>query len=182
VTQFEYISVAIALVYSLVVTRLIGGFVYSGSPERGSLITALWTLTLLVGVVSAWWIFWRFRGIDWTAFRFLWVLGSPGLLYLRAAVLLTDSPSHVSSWDSHFFTIRRRFFAIGIVQAAHTALAPWVYGLIPWLSPAPAHFWAVSLAGVSLLGLLVASRPVQGGLAGVSLAVNLVGLLITPPV
>jgi len=180
VSQFEYVSIAIALVFSLLVARLIGGLPHLSAKDRDSWIVLAWTLATILGAVASWWIFWRFREVAWTPVRFVWLLATPGLLYLQASVLLTDNPSQVPSWETHFFAVRRRFFGIMMVVAFHGTLMPWVFGLFAWGAAATAHPATLTMLVVSIVGLVASSRAVQLALALAVLTLNLLALFFTP--
>ena len=83
-----------------------------------------WTLALILVLVSNWWLSWRFQAVDWTAIRFLWILSVPSLIYLRAALLITDNPGSIASWSDHFFEVRRRFFGMGIAMTVVGIFVP----------------------------------------------------------
>jgi hypothetical protein len=43
---------------------------------------------------------------------FAWLLAMPFLYYVESAVLVSDSPGQISSWEDHFFAARKKFFGI----------------------------------------------------------------------
>ena len=139
-SQFEYVSIATALVYSFAVARLLAGLPHTSAKSSGVWVALLWNVSMTLGALMAWWIFWRFNDVAWTPLRFVWIVSAPGFVYLRAATLLTDNPSQISDWDQHFMTVRRRFFGIGIPQAFHTGLTPWVLGSFAWFAPRPSSY------------------------------------------
>jgi hypothetical protein len=123
-THFEYVSVAVALVFSFAVARLLAGFQHTGSSDRGASVVLIWNVGMVISALVLWWILWRFREVEWTAPGFAWVVGTPALIYLRATVLLTDNPSLVASWESHYMAVRKHYFGLGIAQAFHGAMLP----------------------------------------------------------
>ena len=137
-SQFEYISVAVALVFALVVGRILEGLTSTLSHQRRYPVHSVWVAQILLVCVGQWWILWRTASVDWTAFRFLWVLATPAIQYARVAVLLGE-PHSVRSYREHFYSVRRVFFGIGVASGVYTVLSPWVLGAVPWLTGAPIH-------------------------------------------
>ena len=152
-SHFEYVSVAIALLSALVAGRLLSGFSAALDQRRMYWVHVGWIVVLLLVCVAQWWAFWRMRDVSWTPIRFLYVLSIPGLLFVQAAVLVGEDPGRVNSFREHFFKSRIRFFSVALVTAVNTAFVPWVFGLVPWLDLAPAHWAAASLAALSVAGL-----------------------------
>ena len=179
-SQFEYVMVAVALVMSLAIARLLGGLPHTLSKNRGSLVALLWNVVGILGGMTLWWILWRFSDVSWTPLRFVWIVAMPSLQYLKAAVLLTDNPGEVLSWENHYFEVRRRFFWIGVAVAIHSALLPWVLGAVPWLTPAPVHASSLLNLSISLVGLISTSRPVHIGLASLLLLQTMFFLFFVP--
>jgi hypothetical protein len=135
---------------------------------------------MILSGLTLWWILWRFCDVSWTPPRFVWIVATPSLQYLWAAVLLTDNPSEVTSWESRYFSVRLRFFWLLIAMAIHSALLPWVLGAVPWLTPAPAHAGALLNLSISLVGLISTSRSVHMGLALVLLLQTMFFLFFAP--
>ncbi len=179
-TQFEYVAVAIALLYSLAMARLVSGLPHTTLRLTGDRIVLAWTLALILQVLLQWWIFWRFREVTWTPLRFAWILGSPAILYMQSSLLLTESPREVPSWEAHFEAVRRRVFALALVVALHTALMPWILGSYPWFTFAPAHAFALITACGASAALASASQRLHLGLACAFLVLLVVGLFLTP--
>ncbi|MGI9627566.1 MAG: hypothetical protein ACR2QM_12070 [Longimicrobiales bacterium] len=179
-SQFEYVSVASALVYSFAIARLLGGLPHTSTRSSGGAVVFIWNLTLILWALSAWWIFWRFNQLPWSALSFLWAVGTPSLTYLMAAILLTDEPSRVASWQDHFFCIRRRFFGVLLVGGVHTSLMPWVFGAYPWFAPAPAHIAGSFTLAVAALGLSSTSARLHVFIAGLMFLVMALGVFLVP--
>ena len=96
-SQFEYVSVAIALIYALAVGRVLAGLTPALAPTRRYPVHAAWLIQTLLVCVTQWWGLWRTSEVEWTAFKFLWILGMPSLAYVRAAILL-GTPESVPSY------------------------------------------------------------------------------------
>ena len=153
-SHFEYVSVAIALIFALLVGRLLAGLSPSLESGRRYPVHATWVVVLLLASVMQWWVIWRTNQVTWTPIRFLWALAIPGIVFLRAGVLLTGRPDEVPSFRDHFFAHRLQFFALGVVGGAQAGLSPWVLGVVPWLEFAPVHPNASVLTLLSIAGLI----------------------------
>ena len=166
-SQFEYVSVAVALIYALVVGRLLTGLAVGLERGRRYPIHAAWVGALLLVCVAQWWTIWRTRDIEWSALRFLWILIPPSLMYVRAIVLVGLEPLRIESYRDRFFERRAAFFALLFCDVLALGLGPWVLGIVPWLSVAPVHPGAAGLAVLSIAGLVFSSPAVHAGIVGV---------------
>ncbi len=179
-SHFEYVSVAAALIFALVIGRLVGGIPAAMKQERFYWVQAVWILVMLLVSVFQWWGAWRMRGIDWTPVRFLWLLLMPGILLIRSIILVGVNPDAITSFRQHFFRIRIPFFALGLASGAHLIVAPWISGTIPWLVLAPAHRQAAVVSVVSIIGLAFRHERVQQVLVVASLISVATGFVILP--
>lgn len=104
-TLFEYISVAVSIVLSFGVVRLLDGLRAAALPGRRYWPHFAWILTKLLNHALYWWGLW-FAGdaASWNFAAFLWVLLFPGMLYLQSTALVTTSPGDVPSWRAHSFS------------------------------------------------------------------------------
>lgn len=177
-SHFEYVSVAVALIYALAVGRLLSGLSFSLTAKRQYWVHTVWVFTLLLISVISWWAIWGLNGVTWTPGRFLWILCIPSLIYLRANILLGRPGDEPDSYYEYFYAQRRLFFSVGIVVAVWIALTPWVQGLSPWFELERIHFQAVMLASVSLLGLWLRHPTVHAVLAVLTLVSSISFFLI----
>jgi hypothetical protein len=147
VSHFEYVSVAIALIYALAVGRLLSGLSLSITESRRYWVHTTWIVVLLLVSVMSWWFMWRGNEVTWTPIRFLWALSMPALIYVRAAVLLGNPADAPASFYDHFYEKRPLFFTLALVSAGFLAVVPWIFGIVPWFTLAPAHATAVPVHG-----------------------------------
>jgi hypothetical protein len=88
---FSYLSVLISIVLALGVTRVLAGvgeMLQARSHRCIYWVHAVWIVNLLLYLVIAWWIFYRWRNQQpWTFFLFVFVLISPTILYLASLLL-----------------------------------------------------------------------------------------------
>jgi hypothetical protein len=175
-SQFEYVSVAVALIYALAVGRVLAGITPALAPTRRYSVHAAWLIQILLVCVAQWWGLWRTSTVEWTAFKFLWILAMPSLAYVRAAILL-GTPESVPSFREHFFRVRHMYFAIGLATPVHSGLTPWVLGQVPWLTFLPGfHLGMLAIAGYCVVGLSSKSETVHRAVAGIALLLSLVVL------
>ena len=177
-SQFEYVSVAIALVYSFAVARIIAALPSVFSSERRDWIHALWSVVLLGAAAFTWWSIWNFRQVEWNALRFVWALSVPALIHVRAGILVSEEPRAVASWRDHFESIRVPFFSVGIAIMANLALLPWVTGSVPWFEPHGGAAGALLLSTLYALGIAFRQRAVQATIVVLNF-VMMLGLLAT---
>ena len=169
VSQFEYVSVALALLYSFTVARLLTALPSVVAPGRRYWIHAAWVAAIILATLVTWWTVWALREVSWTALRFVWILSVPALIHLRAGLLVSEAPAAIESWHDHYFQKRIAFFGVGAVQGLNALLIPWVMGTVPWFSAAAAHFPAASLLLISALGLSMKHPLVHGTLVTANL-------------
>jgi hypothetical protein len=175
-SQFEYVSVAIALIYALAVGRVLAGITPALAPTRRYPVHAAWLVLTLLACVAQWWGLWRTSTVEWTALGFLWVLAVPSLQYVRAAILL-GTPESVPSYREHFFGVRRTYFAIGLATPVHSSLTPWVLGQVQWLTFLPGfHLGMLAIAACCVVGLCSKSETVHRAVAGIALLLSVIVL------
>ena len=180
-THFEYVSVAIALLSALAAGRLLSGISPALDESKRYWIHFGWVAALLLVCVVQWWGLWRMRDVSWTPIRFLWVLSMPGLIYVQAAVLVSEDPGRVGSFREHYSACRVRFFSVSLVSAVVMALSPWVFGNVPWLSLAPVHSIATMFGVLSLVGLRFTGDAVHGTLVVLAVVIAASSFVVAPP-
>ena len=127
-TLFEYITIAVSLVYSFTVMRLVSGLPHATRRGRIYWVHLLLLLGFLLWVVNAFWAAWSYRDAEWAYLRYILALASPAAQYYVAVVFVPDEPAEVTSWRDHYFSVRRRLWiAFGVaavlVQLNSTMLA-----------------------------------------------------------
>jgi hypothetical protein len=126
VTLFEYLSVAISIVLSLSAAQLLGNLREVFDPARRYWVHALWVVQALWLHVVYWWSMWAYRDIEsWNLLSFAFVLLVPGLLFMCSSALVPTYAKSVSSWDQHFFTVRRWHFATRVLILVFASLRAW---------------------------------------------------------
>jgi hypothetical protein len=126
VSHFEYISVAVSLVYSLILAKLLGALPASLHRDRRYWVHSIWVVNLLLATLGSWWEIWSYREVVWTPTGCFTLIAIPSIVYLRAAVLLSDRSREVRSWRDHYYSVRGPFFLLQLVGSIHFATAPWI--------------------------------------------------------
>lgn len=168
-THFEYIFVAVAIILSFTILRLLDAIPSALSRERGDWVHAVWVAHLLWFCASFWWINWINRDLDAITLRyFLFLLLAPSILYLTATALVSASPAAVPAWRDHFESNRRPFFVGALVYLAlHTINSTVTFG-VPLRHPLRGA--QATLLGLFAAGALVRSRRGQAVIAGLAAA------------
>jgi hypothetical protein len=174
VAHFEYISVAVSIVLSLGVVRLLDAIRYTFSPRRRYLVLALWIIVKLMNHVLFWLALWTYRNFGgWNILVFAWILLFPGLLYMQVTSLVTTAPQSVTDWRSHFDSIRRWFLSANVLLILHTAITA---SLVLPTTTLYATLAAQSLLlVVNLVGIVNANSRVQLAIVLVALATQIFG-------
>jgi hypothetical protein len=118
VDAFNYLSVLISIVLALGMTRVLAGvgeMLQARTRHRIYWVHVVWIINLLLYLVIAWWIFYRWRNQQpWTFFLFVFVLISPTILYL-ASLLLFPRESALErpvDYKAHYYANHRAFFIL----------------------------------------------------------------------
>ena len=176
VSQFEYVSVAIALIYALAVGRVLAGITPALAPTRRYSVHAAWLVHILLVCATQWWLLWRTSTVEWTALKFVWILALPSLQYVRAAILL-GTPESVPSYREHFFGVRRTYFAVSLAVPVHSSLTLWVLGQAPWFTFTGFHLTMLPIAGFCVVGLASSRETVHRAVVGLALLFSVAVLM-----
>jgi hypothetical protein len=181
VTQFEYNSIGVSIVLALSVARLLEGLRDSFDPTRRYWIHALWVIGKLLNTAHYFWAGWIYRNDveGWNFAAFLGLVVPPGIIFLQVHALLTAHPDGVTDWRTHFWQVRRWFFAANAALPVLNSLL--VYVVIGRKFPsAEAAPLAVTLV-VSILGLASSNERLHVAIALLyllSLGLGLGGLFL----
>ncbi len=162
-TLFEFLSVAISIVLALSAAQLLGNIREVFAPPRRYWVHALWVVHLLLIHVVSWWGLWAYRDLEsWNLGLFALFLVIPGLVFVCSNTLVLPRHGNVTSWEQHFFSVRKWFFAARGLIGVVSGLRSWLLLGIPILDPA--RFPALLMLIVCVVGVLSTSRQVHGAL------------------
>ena len=107
---FEYLSVAVSIVLSLALVRLISGLRSIAESNSRHWIPLTWIGTSIGLCLAHWWTSWSFREAQWTFATFVLMILGPAILYFIATVLIPDDRASVVDWKGHFLEKRTQFY------------------------------------------------------------------------
>ena len=160
-TLFEFLSVAISIVLALSAAQLLGNLREVFAAPRRYWVHALWVVHLLLVHVIAWWGLWAYRDLEsWNLGLFALFLLIPGLIFVCSNALVLPRQGDVTSWEQHFFSVRKWFFAarglIGVVSGLRSWFLLGIPLLDPWRLP------SLLMLMLCVVGFLSTSRRVHG--------------------
>jgi hypothetical protein len=133
-TLFEYLSVAVSIVLSFGVVRLLDGLRAAALPERRYWVHLVWILAKLLNHALYWWGLWSLHeAVSWNLALFLWILLFPAALYLQSTALVTTRPDEVSSWREHYYGIHIWFCSINLFLILHVLVTSSLLLGVPFL-------------------------------------------------
>ena len=172
-THFEFITVAVSMIYALSIARCLDAIPSSFDPARRYWVHFLWLCIKLVNPAILWWSMWSLSGREHFSFSaFCVLLLIAVLLYLQIIALVTTDPRAISDWRSHYYSKRMLFFGsnalllLMVLLAGHflfdppsalpiklVQLSSVVLSGFAMLSERPKlHAWIAVLAGVNMFG------------------------------
>lgn len=132
----------------------IGEMLQARSRRRIYWVHTIWIINLLLYVVVAWWIFYRWRNQEpWTFYLFIFVLISPTILYL-ASVLLFPSESELDKpidYKTHYYANHRAFFILFCLFTPVDVVDSALKGIPHLLSLGPEYFISAVLYSCGLI-------------------------------
>ena len=117
-SQFEYVSVIVAVVAGLAIVHLLRGiarFFDARGKWTPYWVHLLWTWNVFYSLIVFWWFTWVFRDLTgWNLFAFLFILLFALVRYLQCVVLF---PTETGSTDFRqiYFENRKPFFTFEII-------------------------------------------------------------------
>ena len=176
-TLFEYLSVAVSIVLSLSAAQILANLRAVLHPPRRYWVHTLWVVHMLLIHVVLWWGFWAYRDVEsWNLGYFGLVLLNPALLFVCSNALVVSQSSDETSWEEHFFSVRKSFFVVRGLIAVIPTLRSWLLLDTPIFIPA--RLPGLLMLIVCVVGVLTANRRVHGALALIGLVGVILGTVI----
>jgi hypothetical protein len=145
-SSFEYLSVFVAVIMGLAVTRLlsaVGSSIRHRDGIEGHWVHSLWALNVLLYVVSIWWALFAWNQLpEWNYFLFLFLVLYAIVLYLLTDVLYPDQITEGLNLKSHFIQHRSAFFWL-LLAAVLLDIPETVLKARAELRPIPGSYWAL---------------------------------------
>jgi hypothetical protein len=146
---FSYLSVLTSIVLALGITRLLTGMgrlLQSRSQVTTYWVHLLWMLNVFLFLVLNWWILFRWNTQkEWSFFLFLFVLLSPTIAYLLAALLIPDPIEIGFNAKHHFYANHRWFFTLAALLPLIDALDTWLKGWAHFTAQGPLYILTIAL-------------------------------------
>ena len=183
-THFEFISVAMSIVFSFALLRLLDALPHATARASRYWIHLLWIFFLLWWSAVFWWFSWshsrREEEIGFSAFVML--LTAPAILYLCATALVSHAPAEIASWRRYFWASRRRFFGLALTLLACLVATSTLLQHTPLRHPL--RLFQLGLAALFTTGMLARSERVHGviavigaGFAALTVLLSLAGVI-----
>jgi hypothetical protein len=180
VTHFEFVSVAVSLIFALATADILRALVPAARLPARYWPHFMWLVAMLLNIAYAWWAIWNVRGVSWTGLLFVYLLLNPALLTIMARLLTHRDPDSVSSFRDHFHSVRRPFFAVLLAFCVNGFVASWVFGSHPLGTLATLQMAALPGAAGATAGLLLRTDRAHTILVIFALALLVAALVFTP--
>lgn len=147
-TEFEYLSVLISVVFGLGLTHILTGSIRAIYARRAGEIHLVYTAFVLVILVLNWWVAFDWRSHpNWSFDAFLLLVFWSISNFVLAITLYPPSAGGADGFDSHRHWFLWSFVVMALFDIAQTAMRgdlfqPWYY--LPFV----AHYIALSLVGI----------------------------------
>jgi hypothetical protein len=175
-SHFEYLSVAVSMILSLGVLRLLDSLRFVVDPEGRWGVVVAWIAIKLLNHVVFWWALWTAHEREnWNILLFSWTLLFPAVLYLQVTALVTTTPQTVRDWRAHFFEVRRWFFTANLILLAQTVVSATVMGALTARSFYSTLVLQGILFAVNVIGLASANPRVHVAIVTVVLCAQTLG-------
>jgi len=155
--EFSYLSVLITIILGLGITQLmtgLGWLIVSRERVRPYWPTVAWVALLLVFHILTWWTMFGLRNYhDWNFLAFLIVLLQPIVLYLLAALILSNLTAESQiDLEANYYANARWFFGLLVLLFCVSLLKDLaLYGRFPEKANLAAHVIFMVL-GVAAMG------------------------------
>lgn len=152
-SQFEFVSVAVALLFSVAIGRLLTALPEFFDRDRRYGVHAGWGIYLLVFSLNAWWGLWSLREVEFDSLRFIAVLSPPAFVVVRVSILCGRSSREIQDYRAHYYEKRIPFFATGLASMSVLMTYPWVFDIGPvgfdsislWIGISALVVWIIGL-------------------------------------
>lgn len=175
-TVFEYLSVAVSIVLSLAVVRLLSGLPHLAVAPKRYWVHFGYVFLVALQIALVWWNMWAYHQVtDWIFPGFISILIVPSTVYFIASTLVPDAPESIESWRTYFFRIRRRFFIAYIFLFLCFFTNSWLLLELPVVHPQR----ILQASGIALCSVGASSSNSRVQAVLVSTALVLVAIAVT---
>ena len=154
-THFEFVTVAVSMVYALSIARCLDAMPFAFDRDRRYWIHFTWLCVKLANPAVLWWSLWGLNEAGTLPFSsFLALLIIPGTLYLQVIALVTTNPSDITDWKTHYYARRMLFFGTNIFLLFMLLLA----GHFLYATPSPIPIKLTQILTIILSGIAMISQ------------------------
>ena len=167
--SFEYLSVLVAVIMGLAVTRLLTA---TGSAARHretvciDWIQVVWVFNVLLYVLTIWWALFAWNQLsEWNYFLFLFIVLYAIVLFLLGDALFPNPVDASSNLREHFRRHRKWFFSI-LLFAVLLDIPDTMLKESAGLREVPDSYWFLEAIWLAIppIGILTENRKVQAAL------------------
>ncbi len=180
-SSFEYVMVLVSIIVALAITHLLTAAADTvhrlrgqGEPIELDAVFSIWTVYVLIWLVSFWWWEFKFQEVvtDWTFGLYLFVIGYAIVLFMLAAILVPHRMHGVTRTYVYFVKGRRWFFGTFLLAIAIDIGDTFLKGYDWGVRPAVWANYGVIFA-MAITGFITERRSIQLGAAVVAFSVQL---------
>jgi hypothetical protein len=180
VTHFEFVSVAVSLIFALAVADILRALIPAARSPARYWPHFMWLIAMVLNIAYSWWAIWNVRGVSWTGLLFVYVLLNPALLTIMARLLTHRDPDSLGSFRDHFHNNSRPFFAVLFAFCVNGFVASWVFGSHPLGTLSTLQMAALPGAAGSIAGVLLRTDRAHTILVIFALVLLVAALVLTP--
>jgi hypothetical protein len=176
-SMFEYLMVLVSIVMGLGITQVLRGLSKIARSRSAYSALTLWALLLFYLHVQVWWALWDLNEVAaWNQFYFTLIVLIPCSLFGATELLLPMGATPETNWRTHFFSVRRWFFALMIAFTVIATLETRILLGVPMSHP----YRLMQFAILTLLaiGLVSGNQRIQPWLAGGAIGVAVSGQIL----
>ncbi len=122
-SQFEYVSVVVAVIAGLGIVHLlrgVGRFIDTSGEWKPYWVHLLWTWNVFFSLIVFWWFTWPLHDLPvWNLFAFLYILLFAVVRYLQCVVLF-PADDGATDFREIFFRNRKPFFGLEVLAVWFT--------------------------------------------------------------
>ena len=181
-TIFEYLMVFVSIILGLGMTQALRGLSKIARSDTPYSAVTLWAALLVYLHVQVWWALWDLHVIEsWNQGYFTFIVLIPCSMFAATELLVPMGTTADTDWRSHYFKVRRWFYAAMIVFTFLATVETYVLLSVPLTHP----YRIMQVVMLTLLAVGFASpnprvQPWIPGLAIVNLAAGQVIFRLLP--
>lgn len=153
-TYFEYVSIAISLIFAFAITDVLRALIPALSGDRSYYPHYIWLLSTFALIFYVWTYLWGVQSIEWSGPILFYAFINPAITTLMSRLLTTPAPETIPSFSAHFHSIRATFFLLLLAFAANGFVFDWIIGQTPWGVFGDAQFGSLLGIVIAILGLV----------------------------